>query len=296
MKEGISYSFLLNIVILFIFVCFTVVMGVMSYYRAYKAGAIIVESIEKYEGYNCLSKQEISQKLGSITYNVPFNVSCNSKVSGSCEVGDGYVVVVNDLDFNVSVNSSDLDSGKAYGEVMNSSYSCGIHSNLSRDNLKDVKVCSTNKHYQYTIYTYMYFDLPVINSIIKIPFISKSKVLYEFRDFYNFNGEILDSFSIPESSPEEIDYFDTLKWITVDTYSTFTISSLNNIYNFTFNGMSSHGDYNEREILFSMSGDYSNYPSDMRILSALKDTYYYHNNKNFNALFERRPCGYERDY
>ena len=70
MKESISYTFVLNIVIMFIFICAAVIMGIFSYFRAYKANTIIINEIEKYEGYNCLSAQTIAQKLSTISYNV----------------------------------------------------------------------------------------------------------------------------------------------------------------------------------------------------------------------------------
>ena len=288
MKEGISYSFLLNIIILFIFVCFSVVMGISSYYRAYKAGAIIVESIEKYEGYNCLSEKEIALKLGSITYNVPFNVSCDSKGT-SCKTGDGYVVVVNDLDLN--------SDKKAWNENMNSSYSCEERSNVFEGSTTEIKVCSTNKHYQYTVYTYMYFDLPVINSIVRIPFISKSKILYEFRNFYDFNGTFADTFLLPESFVREVEFKDLRKWITPDKYNEYTIGDLNDIYNSIFNGISgANSKLTVDDVLLYMSGTFSESKYDMRDLSALKDAYYFKNNKNFNAFYLKRDCGYERNY
>ena len=68
MKESISYTFLLNIVIVFVFTCFAIVMGVLSYYKAFKVNNIITNSIEKYEGFNNLSRNDINLKLNSIGY------------------------------------------------------------------------------------------------------------------------------------------------------------------------------------------------------------------------------------
>ena len=40
------------------------------------------------------------------------------------------------------------------------------------------------------IYTYMYVDLPVISSLIRIPFFSKTSIMYEFRNFsYRYDSE-----------------------------------------------------------------------------------------------------------
>ena len=170
MKESISYTFLLNIVIVFVFTCFAIVMGVLSYYKAFKANTIISETIEKYEGYNCLSKEEIAMKLGNIGYNTPFEVSCR-KNDGKCDdSGQSYKVISYNLD---------LEGNLVYeNEPMNSSYIC------------DENGCATNKHYQYGIYTYMYLELPVISSIVRIPFFSKTSTMYEFRNFYVENSNV----------------------------------------------------------------------------------------------------------
>lgn len=169
MKESISYSFLLNIVVLFIFICFAIVMGILSYYRAFKANAMIIESIEKYEGFNCVSKAEISKKLNTIAYNTPFNVNCNS-IDGNCVTDENhnYAVVSYDLDF---------EGTKIYGNEMNSSYKCDGPDGA----------CKTNKHYQYGVYTYMYVDLPIVSNILRLPVFGKSDILYEFRNFYVYS-------------------------------------------------------------------------------------------------------------
>lgn len=170
MKESISYAFLLNIVIVFVFTCFAIVMGVLSYYKAFKANTIISETIEKYEGYNCLSKEEIARKLGSIGYNTPFEVNCK-KNDGKCDdSGSGYKVISYNLDFEGNLVYDN--------EIMNSSYIC------------DENGCATNKHYQYGIYTYMYVELPVISGLIRIPFFSKTSIMYEFRNFYVNNSSV----------------------------------------------------------------------------------------------------------
>ena len=179
MKESISYSFLLNIVILFIFTSFAIVMGVLSYYKAFKANTIITETIEKYEGYNCVSAEEIERKLNSIGYNTPFNVTCNGK-GDNCmtDVNQNYAVISYNLDIKTSSDKSNMIKySKYFGDEeryknMNSTYQCNENG------------CATNKHYQYGVYTYMYVDAPVISSVIRLPFFSKTDIMYEFRNFY----------------------------------------------------------------------------------------------------------------
>lgn len=52
MKESISYTFLLNIIIIFIVISFFAIMSIMSYTKAFRAGSKVVNAIEVYEGYN----------------------------------------------------------------------------------------------------------------------------------------------------------------------------------------------------------------------------------------------------
>lgn len=185
MRESISYTFLLNIVIVFVFTCFAIIMGVLSYYKAFRANTIISETIEKYEGYNCVSAEEIKRKLDDIGYNTPFNVNCNGK-GDYCmtDTAQNYAVVSYNLDIleenkgaNIIFKDSDAykytdkKSAEKF-KVMNSTYKC------------DENGCTTNKHYQYGIYTYMYVELPVVSGLIRIPFFSKTSTMYEFRDFY----------------------------------------------------------------------------------------------------------------
>lgn len=178
MKESISYTFLLNIIILFLFVCVAVIMGILSYYRAYRANAIISETIEKYEGYNCLAKDEIARKLPGIGYTTPFKVTCKAS-DKNCEAAEnlGYKVISYNLDFDTQNTDMKADATTAgtsliYGEKMNSAYKC------------DTNGCTTNKYYQYGIYTYMYAELPVISKLIRIPLFAKTSVMYEYRNFY----------------------------------------------------------------------------------------------------------------
>lgn len=159
MRESISYTFLLNIVIVFISVCAAIILGVFSYYRAFRANTIIVSEIEKYEGYNCLSKASIASKLESIGYKVPFASDCKSDDSNCSRSTDGYAIVSYNLDYSNNAT-------KAFSDNMNANYSSdGSYTRL----------------YQYGVYTYMYVDIPVVNGLFKLSYYSRTSPLYEFR-------------------------------------------------------------------------------------------------------------------
>lgn len=194
MKEGISYSFLLNIVILFIFVAAAIVMGIFSYYRAFRANTIVVSAIEKFEGYNCLSAREAAQKLSGISYNVPFNVSCNGKET-PCVVDPAANYAV------VSYNLDTLDTGiSPWIYKYKSSDYLNMNSQVVCKDSSNVNDCQNTKKYQYGVYTYMYVDLPVVSSMLRIPFFAKTTEMHEFRNLLAPNDTVVyDSNFIPEN-------------------------------------------------------------------------------------------------
>lgn len=68
MKESIGMSTLLNIVIIFIITVFAAIAGIISYHKAFKVSTRIGDAIERAEGYNDVSKNEINRILGSLGY------------------------------------------------------------------------------------------------------------------------------------------------------------------------------------------------------------------------------------
>ena len=59
MRESIGTSFMLNFIVLFIFLVFAFLAGTFSYYKAYRVNNYIVNSLEIYEGYNEYSKDQM---------------------------------------------------------------------------------------------------------------------------------------------------------------------------------------------------------------------------------------------
>lgn len=171
MKEGISYSFLLNIIILFIFVCAAIITGIFSYYRAFRAGTMIVNEIEKFEGFNCVSAESISQKLSGVSYNLPFDVNCKTgETNCVTDVGKNYKV----YSYNLDASSSTPDSVEKI-EIGDFSYDGA--SSISCDG----NMCTMSSKYQYGVYTYMYIDLPIVSGLVRIPIFNKTRVMIDQR-------------------------------------------------------------------------------------------------------------------
>ena len=80
MKQGISFLFTFAIMSVFILMVFALLSATLSYYKAFKINNSIASIVEKYEGYNDLSINEITQKLSSLGYRLG-TVGCDKKFS-----------------------------------------------------------------------------------------------------------------------------------------------------------------------------------------------------------------------
>lgn len=102
MKESISYTYLLNMMLVFIFVSFSVVMVTISYTKAYRISSKIADAIEDAEGYNEKSVNEINRLIRAFGYQQP-NITCKERSTG--------VVVETDIK---GICIYEIDSGDYY--------------------------------------------------------------------------------------------------------------------------------------------------------------------------------------
>lgn len=68
MKQAIGATQIINYVIVFIVITFGFLIATLSYMKAFKVNSVISKSIEKFEGYNDYSKDEIKKNLSTIGY------------------------------------------------------------------------------------------------------------------------------------------------------------------------------------------------------------------------------------
>ena len=144
MKESIGYTVTLNIVIVFIVVIFAFLSAAIIYFKSNKINNVIINSIEKYEGYNDLSAEEINRQMFSWGY-ARGNVSCNED--------EGYK--------GCPLTSNPLGRGQ-------NGY-CVYECNLDQD------------YYFYRIRTNMKIDLPIINNILIIPIYSSTNEMFNYQ-------------------------------------------------------------------------------------------------------------------
>ena len=68
MNQSVSYTYLLNIIIIFILVAFMVLMGTLSYTKAFRVNSKIANAIEICEGDNSCSQAEINRIINNYGY------------------------------------------------------------------------------------------------------------------------------------------------------------------------------------------------------------------------------------
>lgn len=71
MNEAVRGTFMIKLTMVFLIVFVGLLCVAYQYAKAFKAKNVIIDYIEKYEGYNDLSRAAINNYLSSIRYNVP---------------------------------------------------------------------------------------------------------------------------------------------------------------------------------------------------------------------------------
>lgn len=151
MKESIGYTVTLNLIIIFIVVVFAFLSATLIYFKSNKVGNVIANSIEKYEGYNSYSINEIGMQMSSLGYSSSsIENSCNKKQT----INGGAGVTCN------LVNNENAKGKNGY---------C-------------VYFCQEGDYYYYRIRTNMMFNLPIINNLLNIPVYSNTNRLYDFSN------------------------------------------------------------------------------------------------------------------
>lgn len=149
MKESIGYSQTINIVIIFIFISFAFVGGILTYTKAHKVNSEIAKIIESYEGNIAQAEPEINRVLSGLGY----------------------------------LRTTDLDcptiDGKELDETVDQFDICLYYYNDTESNPSEKGV---GMYYYYQIRTYLTLDMPLLRDIIKIPVNSKTEKMFNFSE------------------------------------------------------------------------------------------------------------------
>lgn len=142
MREAIGSVALYNFIIAFIIVVFIIIADIINYYKAFKVNNIVMNSIEKFEGYNELSAEEIDIGLSNMGY------------------------------LTVSPNKCPKKNGKEAMTNITGKYRYCVY---------EYQDSKREDYYSFGVITYMYVDIPIINTTINIPVYSKTDTYYRFH-------------------------------------------------------------------------------------------------------------------
>ena len=192
MKESVGYTVTLNIAIIFIIIVFTFLSSAIIYFKSNKVSNIVMNSIEKYEGYNRYAVDEIKKKMDSLGYSGR-DIKCESVIDKKNEA----------CFLQASTNSSDsslAQSALGYNIYVLGSAIVSIDSAITLMKSYDtsqyaadgycVYVCvDRNKTYDsnegfdfyYKVRTNMMMNIPIINEILDIPIYSNTNDMHYFN-------------------------------------------------------------------------------------------------------------------
>jgi len=140
MREAIGNTYIYGIIITFIGIIFLILIGSLSYSKAFKIKNRIIEIIETNEGYDDnIVRTEIDNYLKSVGY-----VVTKTSGSGKC---------------------SDIDGVKAINTIKNYDY-CIYRFN-------------TVKGPYYHVTVFISFEIPIVSSYLRIPVSGETRIIYE---------------------------------------------------------------------------------------------------------------------
>lgn len=143
--------------IMYIFIVFFILMaflltGTVIYYKGYKINSQIANSLEKFEGYNQFSAEDMDRVFKNLGYRYKNNSECLNGMDGSCLAENGK------HEFSLTCSRTEKN--------------------------KDDNWEGNNYYITYKIKTYIYIDLP-LNISMKIPITSRTNPIYQFTDYEN---------------------------------------------------------------------------------------------------------------
>lgn len=157
MREGIGSVFLYNMIILFIIIVFGLLSATISYYKAFKVNERLLYIIDKFEGYNSYSEEEMEQFLTSIgyTYSPTGQNDCPKTMNG------GILLTARNAKHLYCVYYYSDDRGTQEAGRLN-----GDNEPI---------------YYNYALTSYIYVDLPIAGAF-KVPVYTKGERVYNFSD------------------------------------------------------------------------------------------------------------------
>ena len=176
MKESIGYTVTLNIIIVFITIVVAFLCAALIYFKSNKVSNIITTAIEKYEGYNTSTINEIKKNLSSIGYG---SKSIESDCLKKNPIYDG--IAKTTVCYLLPHNYTN-----AQGQLGYCVYAC-YEEDAWKNNQK-VEGYYNGDYYFYKVRTNMMVNIPIINDFVNVPIYSNTNRLYNFSKENDENG------------------------------------------------------------------------------------------------------------
>ena len=149
MKESIGLTVTINIIIIFTLTAFVFIVGIYTYYKAFKASSLIIKSLEKYEGYNDLAYNQINKDLYTVGYLLGDSSKCSETKNAT--IGEGRLVTLDNTEkFQYCIYFFDNDGDE--------------------------------KHYSYGVVTYMSLDFYMFGTKVKFPIFGRTRRIYRYTN------------------------------------------------------------------------------------------------------------------
>ena len=158
MKEAIANAGIFNLVIIFVIILIAFFIGSLSYSKAFKVKNKILEEIEKDQAYTTgvdnSTEDRVEEWIGNIGYRVNTG---NTRNSANCPTaigngGEQGKLVNSDGDYQYCVYEFDTCTAKA------DKAKCGKY---------------------YRVIAYMYFDIPILSGLLRIPVSGETMIFNE---------------------------------------------------------------------------------------------------------------------
>ena len=145
MKEALGISQLYTFVIVFVSIIMLLLIGSLSYSKAFKIKTRILEIVETNKGFNKENKEKVEDEIDSFLKSVGYPV--NTRNNKSCPTVKGHEAInaINNFDYCI----------------------------YSFDTLR-------GPYYRVTVF--ISYDIPVISSFLRIPVSGETRIIYDFNN------------------------------------------------------------------------------------------------------------------
>jgi len=164
MKGAIGNALIMNIVITFVILFFTLLIGSMAYSKAYKTKNYLISMIdEEARTGNFYFEENLGHKLENWDNKVndylrQVGYPLSTSQYGNCPEREGYINIINNKQ----------------GRYNYCIYRRGIIFDTTNDPV-------IRRQFNYMVLVYMKFDLPVVGGLIKIPVTGETKAYSIYR-------------------------------------------------------------------------------------------------------------------